>query len=185
VLFTGLNNVSYKWRYRTVDDVGQISPWFDFGGNAQSAADWIVSSIPPAPPTAPGTLSFSIGAGPSVDLTWVAASGSPTSYNIYRISPGPGAFAGGVVIASPAGSATSFSDTGVTPGTTYSYQVTAVNAAGEGAPSGEITVSVPTNAVPGGGASSDDDDSEVCGLTGLEAVLALAGLAILRRRRRA
>jgi hypothetical protein len=71
----------------------------------------------------------------SVGLTWAASAGA-TSYNIYR-STTPGGEGGtpyqtGIT-------ATSFTDTGVSNGTTYYYQVTAVSSGGESARSAEVS----------------------------------------------
>ncbi|TDW97958.1 cellulose binding domain-containing protein [Kribbella sp. VKM Ac-2566] len=87
-------------------------------------------TVPGAPTGLSGTSSAS-----SVSLTWSAASGA-TSYNVYR---------NGTKVGSP--SSTSYTDSGLAANTTYSYQVSASNSAGEGAKSS--TISVKTGA--GGG----------------------------------
>lgn len=52
---TPLNdNEGYHWRARTCDQSGRCSTWFNFGGNVDPAADFIVNSIPQAP-DAPGS----------------------------------------------------------------------------------------------------------------------------------
>ena len=84
-----------------------------------------------APPT-PAGLVATAGNG-SVALTWTA-SASATSYSVYR-----GTTSGGEGT-TPVGTATtnSFTDTGVTNGTTYYYTVTASNTAGTSAQSSEV-----------------------------------------------
>ncbi|TDO50854.1 cellulose binding domain-containing protein [Kribbella sp. VKM Ac-2527] len=84
-------------------------------------------TVPGAPGGLTGTPSSS-----SVSLSWNAASGA-TSYNVYR---------NGTKVGSPTG--TSFTDSGLTANTTYSYQVSASNSAGEGAKSGSISVKTTT-----------------------------------------
>ncbi|MGG3623865.1 fibronectin type III domain-containing protein [Bacillus gobiensis] len=64
----------------------------------------------------------------SVSLTWTAVSGA-TSYKVYR---------DGVSVGSP--TTNSFNNTGLTASTEYDYQVSAVNAAGEGTKSAVLTV---------------------------------------------
>jgi len=44
----------YHWRARTCDKTSRCSTWFNFGGNVDPAADFIVNSIP-EPPDAPGS----------------------------------------------------------------------------------------------------------------------------------
>ncbi|MDQ2873435.1 MAG: discoidin domain-containing protein [Actinomycetota bacterium] len=99
-----------------------------------------VSVIPAATGTAPPTptgLVATAGNG-SVALTWAASAGA-TSYSIYRGT------ASGAEGTTPVGTATSgsFTDTGLTNGTTYYYTVTASNSAGSSAHSAEVHA-VPT-----------------------------------------
>jgi hypothetical protein len=84
-------------------------------------------TVPAAPTGLSGTASSS-----SVSLTWSAASGA-TSYSVYR---------NGTKVGSPTG--TSYTDSGLVANTTYSYQVSASNSAGEGAKSGSISVTTTT-----------------------------------------
>lgn len=102
-----------------------------------SAAPQVGTTVtPPGPPTG---LSASTPTG-MIRLTWSAPTntgGAPiTSYRVYR-----GTTPGGENLTTPVGTSTttSFDDTAVTAGTTYSYVVTAVNSAGPSAPSGEVT----------------------------------------------
>src|SRR5262249_35635121 len=103
------------------------------------------------PPTgltaAPGNM--------KVSLTWTASAGA-ASYNIYR-GTSPGGEGATPVVTGV--TTTSFTDTGLTNGTTYYYQVTAVNAGGERGHSGEgsATAQRPPErrAGHGGGAGGD------------------------------
>jgi len=86
------------------------------------------------------------GGNAQVSLSWTASTGA-TSYNIYRgtTSGGEGStpYRTGVTT-------TSFTDTGVINGTTYYYQITAVNMAGESARSNQAsaTPQAPAPAAP-------------------------------------
>jgi hypothetical protein len=98
-----------------------------------------------APPAAP-VLQASARAT-SVTLTWSGPpTGTPaiTTYTIYR-----GASAGGEsMLTTVSGSTTQYTDTAVTPGTAYYYQVTATNSTGTSVMSAEAS------AIPGGAATS-------------------------------
>ena len=84
-------------------------------------------------PAAPTNLTAVAGDG-SVSLSWTASSGA-ASYNVYRSLTSN--------MSSPTvtsvGSATSWTDNAVTNGTTYYYEVTAVNSAGESTPSNQAS----------------------------------------------
>jgi hypothetical protein len=93
------------------------------------------SAAPTAPP-GPSGLKASGGTG-QVSLSWTASAGA-TSYSVYR-----GTSAGGES-ATPIATgltAPSFTDTGLSSGTTYFYQVTAVNSAGQSPRSAEASAS--------------------------------------------
>ncbi|HEY4570365.1 MAG TPA: cellulose binding domain-containing protein [Kribbella sp.] len=91
-------------------------------------------TVPGTPTGLSGTASSS-----SVSLTWSAASGA-TSYNIYRNGSKVGTSSG-----------TSYTDSGLAANTTYSYQVSGTNSAGEGPKSGSVSVKTGTG---GGGTGS-------------------------------
>ena len=94
------------------------------------------------PPPAPNPL-LAVGAGPnSIGMTWPLVAGA-TSYNLYY-STTPGAIATGTQVANVGVYNTTFNDyaytlSGLTAITPYYLVVTAVNAFGEGPPSGEVT----------------------------------------------
>jgi len=82
----------------------------------------------PAPPT----ILSAMGGNGQVSLNWTAPIGA-TNYNVKR-STGSGAE---TFIASSA--TTNYTDTGLASGTTYYYKISAVNAAGEGVNSSEVS----------------------------------------------
>ena len=116
----------------------------DAAGNtsAQSApaSATAVSSVDTTPPTAPTNVVATAASGFRVDLTWTAATDNVgvTGYTVSR---------DGTQIAT-VGSTTSYSDTTVRPSSSYSYTVTAVDAAGNTSPaSAPASVTTPHEVV--------------------------------------
>jgi len=99
--------------------------------NASSTSAWARPDR--CPPTAPAKLYATGATSASIILAWNASSDNVgvVAYRVYR----QGALIGSV-------NALTFADTGLTAGTSYSYTVTAVDAAGNvSAPSNTLTVS--------------------------------------------
>ena len=122
-----VNGTTYFYKVSAVNGVGEGS-----FSNERSAT--------PTPlPTAPGApvLNTATGGNGQVALAWsapVSNGGSAvTGYKVYRgTSPG-----GESLLATPAGTGTSYTDLAAVNGTTYFYKVSAVNGVGEGALSNE------------------------------------------------
>ena len=92
---------------------------------------------PPSPPSAPRSLQATAG-NRQVTLTWQAPAsngGTPiVNYNVWR-----GTSSGGESFLTQIGNITTYTDTGLTNGQTYYYQVTAVSWNGEGPRSAEVS----------------------------------------------
>jgi fibronectin type 3 domain-containing protein len=104
-------------------------------------------------PTAPSNLTATAGNG-TVALSWTAGAGT-TSYKVYRgtVSDGESLTA----IATTNSSTTTFTDSGLTNGTTYFYNVAAVNSVGTSPDSNEVSIAPVNNGpppVPGGVSAS-------------------------------
>jgi chitodextrinase len=100
----------------------------DLAGNTTRASVNVNGgSSDTSPPTAPASLTATATGATTVSLSWTASTDNVgvTGYTISR---------GGTAIGTVPGSTTTFSDTGLTPGTTYTYQVTASDAAGNVSP---------------------------------------------------
>ncbi|CBG70482.1 chinitase A precursor [Streptomyces scabiei 87.22] len=108
------------------DDVSLFGP--DGGGGGDQ---------PPTVPSVPAGVTVSGSTSSSVSLTWNAVAGA-TGYNVYR---------GSTKVQSAEG--TSATVTGLAASTSYTFQVTAANSAGESARSATVTGT--TTATPGGG----------------------------------
>jgi Fibronectin type III domain len=97
----------------------------------------------PPPPTAPGPPA-SVGAVAGegqVSLTWTApGSDGGAAINNYQVTPRINGVAQSPI---SIGSATAFTVTGLTDGTSYTFTVTASNTAGTGPPSGASNAAVP------------------------------------------
>jgi hypothetical protein len=91
-------------------------------------------------PSGPTNLTATAGKG-TVTLHWAgSASGGPTSYNVYRGTKSDGEAVTPVAVAG--GTTTTFTDTGLTSGHTYFYNIAANNATGISPDSNEISVTV-------------------------------------------
>ncbi|WP_097252676.1 chitinase [Streptomyces sp. Ag109_G2-15] len=112
------------------DDVSVYGP--DGGGGGDPA---------PTVPAAPTGLSVSGTTSSSVSLSWSAVSGA-TGYNVYR---------NGTKVTAVTG--TSSTVTGLSASTSYSFQVTATNSAGESAKSTAVTGTTTSGSSGGGGGS--------------------------------
>ena len=116
-------------------------------GHALRAA-WAVVSEPPAlePPSAP-TLTSATVTTEAVELSWTAPASDGgatiTGYQVYR-----GSTSGSATPYATVGPVLSYADTGVTAGETYWYEVAAVNSAGTGARSNELSATIPETPPP-------------------------------------
>ena len=116
------------------------------------------ATTPPNPPAAPSNVVAKVISQTTIELTWTSNSTTETGYKMYR-KTGAGA---SMFITEVGAGATSFTDTGLTGSTTYTYGVSATNqggdsatvtaspvtTAGTGSISGTVTVSSPGTAAP-------------------------------------
>jgi chitodextrinase len=129
---TGLQPAtSYTYTVLALDAAGNASPT----SNPASA-----TTRDTVPPTAPSGLAATVVSGTRIDLAWSASTDNVavTGYRVYR---------NGVQVGVAA--TTSYSDTSVAPATSYSYTVTAVDAAGnESAASNAAVAGTPDTIAP-------------------------------------
>src|SRR5207247_2593201 len=125
---TVTNGVTYYYQVSALNNVGE-------GPKSNEAP--ATPPAPAGPPGAPQGLGATAGDA-TVTLTWSAPSsngGSPiTNYRIYR-----GTSSNGETLKATIGNVLTYTDTSVTNGVTYYYQVSAVNGAGEGPRSNEAS----------------------------------------------
>jgi fibronectin type 3 domain-containing protein len=119
---TGLTNgTTYYYKISAVNA---------FGESSLSSEDSATPEVPGSAPSSPTGLSATAGDA-QIDLSWTVVAGA-TSYNIYRSTS-----SGTEVQVHTGVSTNSYSDTGLTNGTTYYYKISAVNAFGESSLSSE------------------------------------------------
>jgi len=108
-------------------------PARDLAGNTASASVSTGGTADTTPPTAPPNLTATATGFTSVSLSWGASTDNVgvTGYTVLR---------NGTAVITLPGTTTSYTDTGLAPGTGYTYQVTASDAAGN--------VSQPSNTLP-------------------------------------
>jgi len=115
-----------------------------------SAGTWVMqiaafkrgAVTPPTPPTPPSGLTATASSSTQIDLAWTNTSATQTGVKV-ESSPDNVTF---TQIAQVAGTATSYSNTGLTPSTTRYYRVRATNSAGDSGYSN--TASATTQAPP-------------------------------------
>jgi hypothetical protein len=130
---SGANSPTFTISSTQASDAGQYDVVVSnsAGFIVSNTASLTVNSVVTVP-AAPTNLSATSGDS-QLSLTWSPSSGA-TSYNIYRSTS-----SGGETLLTNGVGSTSFTDTGLSNGTTYYYQVTAVNSAGESARSGQVS----------------------------------------------
>jgi fibronectin type 3 domain-containing protein len=104
------------------------------GGESPNSSEVSATPVAPVnPPAAPAGLQAT-GGNAQVSLSWNTSAGA-ASYNVKRSTTNGGPYS--TTVASP--SATNYTDTTVTNGTTYYYVVSAVNTAGQSANSAQAS----------------------------------------------
>ena len=111
-----------------------------FGQTASTPSTAVSVTTPDNPPAAPTNLSATAVSATEIVLTWTSNSSNQTGFDIFRQS----GTAAAALLTTTAKDTTTYTDTGLTPGTTYTYTVRATNSAG---PSGFSTPSSATTPV--------------------------------------
>ena len=108
----------------------------------QSGGSGLFAAYDPSGPSAPGAPSLSGTAGDGQNgLSWTTPSDGGSAITGYRV------YRNGALHATLSVQ-TSYTDTGVTNGVTYTYQVAAVNAVGEGGKSNSVSLTPLTKSAP-------------------------------------
>jgi parallel beta-helix repeat protein len=110
----------------------------DLAGNAMSPASWSFSTAA-SPPDAPSNLTTAAVASSRIDLQWADNSDDESGFQIERRVAG-GTFS---AVASVGANVTSYSDIGLSAGTTYEYRLSAVNSTGQSPASNVASATTP------------------------------------------
>lgn len=110
------------------------------GGSAsiQNILGWSFTPLP-SPPSAPANLTVTPSSGTELDVSWTATSAPVDHYTILR-QTSPGVY---TQVGQVPGSATVYPDGGLTPNTTYAYEVVANNASGDSPAAGPVSGTTP------------------------------------------
>ncbi len=126
----------------TISAEGVTTVWYysvDAAGHVEATQSTEVR-VDTQPPTVPGSVAASAMSTTTVDISWDASTDSPSGvayYGIYR---------DGVLVGTS--TTLSFTDSGLTPGQTYQYTVTAFDNAGNVSAAGSaVSVDVPVAAI--------------------------------------
>ena len=137
-----LLKLANPWPQTTVQMTSTVNPTTQFTGNIysyQTEVGEVVTLTPAGPavaaPATPGALWATMGSG-QITLNWYASTAA-TGYNLKRSTSASGSY---IVIAANLAT-TSFTDTNVTYGTVYYYEVSATNGFGESTNSAPVSAS--------------------------------------------
>ena len=116
-------STSYSYRAQAIDTAGNQSPYSN-----------VASATTQTPPVAPGNLTATATSASQINLSWTASTSSVGLAN-YVVQRCQGAACTNFAqVALLAATATTYSDTGLTASTSYSYRVQAVDTAGNLSP---------------------------------------------------
>lgn len=142
---TGLGlGMTYSYRVRAKDAAGDLS------GYSNVASATTTNMVDTTPPTAPSNL-VATGTSPSqIGLTWTAATDDVgvTSYLVERCQ-GAGCTSFTQIGTAATSTSTSYIDTGLTMGTSYSYRVRASDGAGNLGPYSNVATAMTTTGTDG------------------------------------
>ncbi len=152
---TGLTaSTTYYFIVRSISAGGTSSPSIQASATTPAAGVPVVPVTPPAAPAAPSALVATVVSSTQINLSWSPSSTASVTYTVYS---GSTAMASGLA-------ATSYSATGLTPSTAYTFTVVAVSSAGSSSPSNAAsatTQATPPPTAPSGLAATAISSSQI------------------------
>jgi Fibronectin type III domain len=135
---TGLTvGTTYWYRVRSLNAAGP-SAWTGLASATPAA-------VPPSAPAAPSGLTAAATATDAITLTWSDNSSNETGFEVERASAATGPFG---LVKTTAADATTWTDTGLPPGTPSWYRIRAVNGAGASTTEGPASATTGLPVVP-------------------------------------
>jgi len=133
---------------------------------------------PPGLPAVPTALTAIVSSTTQINLSWMDNSTDEAGFKVYRRAAGENTW---TLLSTLAPNTVTFANTGLTPGTTFTYQVTAFNNAGESSPSNEITAITLASPTPPTGLTARADSSNRITLNWTDSSNNESGFRIRRR----
>lgn len=131
---TGLTaSTTYFYRLRS----------YNAAGNSTYSNEVSATTTAAPPPTAPSSLTATANGTTAINLSWTDNSNNETGFKLERKTGSGGTYA--EIASSIAANATSYSNTGLTAGTTYFYRLRSYNASGNSSYSNEASATTNTS----------------------------------------
>lgn len=148
---TGTTSTTYSHSGLTTNQVYiyRVYAITSFGTSENPSSEAVAQPTPSSttnPPGSPTSLTATAVSATQINLSWTAPSNNGgASITGYKIEAKSGSGTYFVLVSNTASTATSYSHTELTTGTTYTYKVSAINSAGSGTASNEASATPSTS----------------------------------------